>query len=43
MSSKAEVDIMLQEKMLNCMRLFGGSTRDRGRSRLCDFSVAYIR
>ena len=30
-------------KVLNCMRLFRDSTRDRGRFRLCDFSIAYIR
>ena len=32
-----------ERKVLNCMRLFGGSTRDRGRSRLCDFSIVYIK
>ena len=35
--------LMLAEVVLNCMRLFGGSTRDRDRFRLCDFSIVYIR
>ena len=40
---REKVNWIMKVALLNCMRLFGGSTRDRGRSRLCDSSVVYIR